>query len=150
MFRFALHKPIIVTVAILIVCIFGILAFFRVPVQMIPDLDPRVISVETRWAGASPQDIEKEILIEQEEYLRRIPGLTRMIATARTGRAEIELEFPHGADINEALIRGQQRRQSGTGLSRECGRAAHQRQFLLRQFVYVFQRQAAARQSRGA
>ena len=105
MFRFALHKPIIVTVAILIVCIFGILAFFRVPVQMIPDLDPRVISVETRWAGASPQDIEKEILIEQEEYLRRIPGLTRMIATARTGRAEIELEFPHGADINEALIR---------------------------------------------
>ena len=105
MFRFTLHKPVIVTVAILIVSIFGVLAFFRAPVQMIPDLDPRVISIETRWAGASPQDIEQEILIEQEQYLRRIPGLTRMIATARTGRAEIELEFPHGTDLNETLIR---------------------------------------------
>lgn len=105
MFHFALNKPVIVTVAILIICIFGVLAFFRVPVQMIPDLDPRVISIQTRWAGASPQDIEKEILVEQEQYLRRIPGLTRMIATARTGRAQIELEFPHGTDLNETLIR---------------------------------------------
>ncbi len=72
---------------------------------MIPDLDPRVISIQTRWSGATPQDIEKEILIEQEEYLRRIPSLERMISTASTGSAEIELEFPNGVDITEALIR---------------------------------------------
>ncbi|MBL1143215.1 MAG: efflux RND transporter permease subunit [Proteobacteria bacterium] len=105
MFRFAINNPIIVTVTILIICLFGILSLFRVPVQMIPDLDPRVISIQTRWAGATPQDIEKEIVIEQEEYLRRIPGLERMTSTARTGSAEIELEFPHGIDINEALLK---------------------------------------------
>lgn len=105
MFRHAINRPIIVTVAILITCLFGVLAFFKVPVQMIPDLDPRVISIQTRWAGATPQDIEKEILIEQEEYLRRIPSLERMVSTASTGSAEIELEFPHGVDITEALIR---------------------------------------------
>jgi multidrug efflux pump subunit AcrB len=105
MFRFFLAKPIIVLVTILIISLFGVLSFFRVPVQMIPDLDPRVISVQTRWAGATPQDIEKEIIIEQEEYLRRIPSLERMISTASTSRAEIELEFPHGVDINEALLR---------------------------------------------
>ena len=105
MFRFAISKPIIVTVAILIISLFGILSIFRVPVQMVPDLDPRVISIQTRWAGATPQDIEKEILVEQEEYLRRIPSLERMISTANTGSAEIELEFPHGVDITEALIR---------------------------------------------
>ena len=105
MFRFALEKPFIVTVAILIICIYGIIAFFRVPIQMIPDLDPRVISVNIWWSGASPQDIEKEILIEQEEFLRRVPGVERMISSASTNSAEIELEFPHGIDINEALIR---------------------------------------------
>lgn len=105
MFRFALEKPFIVTVGILIVCIYGIIAFFRVPVQMIPDLDPRVISINTWWSGASPQDVEKEILIEQEEYLRSIPGVERMISTASTSSATIELEFPHGTDINEALIK---------------------------------------------
>ena len=105
MFRFALEKPFIITVGILIICIYGVLAFFRVPVQMIPDLDPRVISVSTWWSGASPQDIEKEIIIEQEEYLRRIPGVERMVSTASTNTAQIELEFPHGTDLNEALIR---------------------------------------------
>ncbi len=90
---------------ILIVCLFGILAAFRVPIQMIPDLDVRSISVSTRWPGATPQDVEKEIIIEQEEYLRRIPSMERMISRASTGQAEIELEFPNGTDINAVLIR---------------------------------------------
>ena len=105
MFRFALEKPLIITVAVLIICLFGILAIFRVPIQMIPDLDARVVTVITIWPGATPQDVEKEIIIEQEEYLRRVPGLERMISRALTGRADIELEFSYGVDINEVLIR---------------------------------------------
>lgn len=104
MFRFALEKPIVLLVGILILSLFGLASVFRVPIQMIPDLDPRIISVETRWPGATPQDIEKEILIEQEEYLRNITGLEHMYSNAAFGRASIELEFPFGMDINEALI----------------------------------------------
>ncbi len=104
MFRFAIERPIILTVAVLILTLFGILAMFNVPVQMIPDLDARVISIRTIWPGASPQDVEKEILVEQEKYLGRIPGLERMVATANTGNAEIELEFPFSIGIEEALL----------------------------------------------
>lgn len=70
-----------------------------------PDLDVRSIGVHTRWPGASPQDVEKEIIVEQEEYLRAIPGLQRITATASTGKADIELEFSHASDINEVLVR---------------------------------------------
>ena len=105
MFRFAIEKPLIIAVAVLIICLFGVLAIYRVPIQMIPDLDVRVVTVITKWPGATPQDVEKEIIIEQEEYLRRIPGLERMISRAVTGRGDIELEFSYGADINEVLIR---------------------------------------------
>ncbi|WP_051906304.1 efflux RND transporter permease subunit [Methylomarinum vadi] len=105
MFQFVIKNGVIVTVAILIICLFGGLAIFRVPIQMIPDLDVRAISIKTDWPGATPQDVEKEIIIEQEEYLRSIPGLERIISTASTGAAEIEMEFGHGADINEVLIR---------------------------------------------
>lgn len=105
MFEFAVNKPVILTVAILIVCVFGINAVYRVPKQMIPDLDARVVSVRTSWPGATPQDVEKEIIIEQEDYLRNIPGLDRMISNASTGAGRIELEFPHGVDLNDVLIR---------------------------------------------
>ena len=94
----------LLTVAALVLCVLGLLAAFRVPVQMIPDLEVREISVRTNWPGATPQDVEKEILIEQEEFLRAVPNLSRLIAYASTGRAEIELEFPFGTDITQALI----------------------------------------------
>jgi len=95
----------ILAVVVLVICVLGVLAALRIPVQMIPDLEVRVVSVETRWPGATPQDVEKEILIEQEEFLRSLPNLERMISSASYGSAEIELEFPFGVDINEALIR---------------------------------------------
>ena len=95
----------LITVGTLILAVLGIVAALRIPVQMIPDLDVRTVSVVTRWAGATPQDIEKEILIEQEEYLRTVPNLTRLEATASSGSAEIELDFPFGVDMTETLIR---------------------------------------------
>ena len=54
----------LLAVIVLIICVLGIAAAFRIPVQMIPDLSVRTISVVTGWAGATPQDIEKEILVE--------------------------------------------------------------------------------------
>lgn len=95
----------LVTVTTIIVCVLGILAAMRIPVQMIPDLDVRVISVRTGWPGATPQDVEKEILIEQEEFLRNLPNLSRITTTARNGSASIELEFPLGTDITQMMIR---------------------------------------------
>ena len=92
-------------VAVLIVCIIGAVAVFRVPIQMIPNMDVTTISVETVWAGATPRDVEQEILFEQEKYLRSIPGLHRMTSTAGSSRAEIELEFLPGTDLQEVLIR---------------------------------------------
>lgn len=105
MFERIIQRGTLLSVIVLIFCILGIVAALRIPVQMIPDLDVRVISVRTSWPGATPQDVEKEILIEQEEYLRNLPNMSRIIATASTGVAEIELEFPFGTDITEMLIR---------------------------------------------
>ncbi|MEO1576928.1 MAG: efflux RND transporter permease subunit, partial [Pseudomonadota bacterium] len=105
MFRRIIEHGTILAVVVLVIAVLGLLATLRIPVQMIPDLEVRVVSVETRWPGATPQDVEKEILIEQEEYLRSLPGVERMISSASYGSAQIELEFPFGVDINEALIR---------------------------------------------
>lgn len=95
----------LLAVAVMTICVLGIVAALRIPVQMIPDLDTRTITVVTGWPGATPQDVEKEILIEQERYLRVLPNLRRMVSYANTGEAEIELEFPFGVDVTEAMIR---------------------------------------------
>jgi len=103
-FESILKHNIIIAVVVLILCVLGIAAALNLPVQMIPDLEVRTINVDTNWPGATPQDVEKEILIEQEQYLRTLPNLRRMVSTAGLGHGNITLEFTFGVDINEALI----------------------------------------------
>jgi multidrug efflux pump subunit AcrB len=105
MFEAIVKRGTLMTVIVLIISVLGIVAALQIPIQMIPDLEVRTITVRTSWPGATPQDIEKEIVIEQEEYLRSIPGLQRIISSSSFGRASIELEFPFGIDLNETLIR---------------------------------------------
>ena len=56
-----LKRGTLLAVASLVLCVLGLVAVTRVPIQMIPDLDVRTVSVLTRWPGATPQDVEKEI-----------------------------------------------------------------------------------------
>jgi len=104
MFHGMIQRGTLIAVVVLIVAVLGVVAAMRIPVQMIPDLEVRTISVRTAWAGATPQDVEKEIIIEQEEYLRSVPGLERITSSASFGQASIELEFPFGIDLNNTLI----------------------------------------------
>ncbi|NYZ13648.1 efflux RND transporter permease subunit [Azospirillum sp. RWY-5-1] len=104
MTRLILRNPLAALAAILILCLLGAVSVFRIPVQMIPDISPRRIVVETNWPGATPQDVEQEILIDQETFLRAVPGLVRMSSTADFGGGMVELEFPPGVSIDEALI----------------------------------------------
>ncbi|WP_299767940.1 efflux RND transporter permease subunit [uncultured Pseudoteredinibacter sp.] len=101
----AANRGLLVAVIVLISTILGVVAALKIPVQMIPDLEVRSITVQTGWPGATPQDVEKEILIEQERYLRSLPNLQRMVSYAEMGEASIELEFPFGTNVNDALIR---------------------------------------------
>ena len=105
MFEAIIRRGVLMSVIVLILCVLGIVAALKIPVQMIPDLEVRTITVRTAWPGATPQDVEKEILIEQEEYLRTVPSLHRIVATASSGQAQVEMEFPFGVDITETLIR---------------------------------------------
>ncbi len=104
MFNAIIHRGTLITVAVLIIAVLGVVAAIRIPVQMIPDLEVRTITIRTAWPGATPQDVEKEIIIEQEEYLRTVPGLERIISSSSFGQASIELEFPFGIDLNQTLI----------------------------------------------
>jgi multidrug efflux pump subunit AcrB len=104
-FEAIIRRGTLQAVIVLIFCVLAIAAAVRMPVQMIPDLEVRTVAIETLWPGATPQDVEKEILIEQERYLRTVPNLKRMVSSAETGRATIRLEFPFGVEINDALIR---------------------------------------------
>jgi len=102
--EFATRKPVTVLVGVILVVLFGLIAALRLPIQLTPNVDKPIVTVSTRWEGASPEEIEREIIDEQEDKLKGIEGLRKMTSTATEGSASVELEFGVGADVDRALI----------------------------------------------
>ncbi|MEZ6193833.1 MAG: efflux RND transporter permease subunit [Phycisphaerales bacterium] len=100
--HFAIHNPVKVSVGVLLTLLFGLLAALSIPIQLTPNIDQPILTVETTWIGRSPDEIESEIIQEQEDKLKSVSNLRKMIATASTGNASIELEFYVGTDMNRA------------------------------------------------
>ncbi len=101
--RFAIDNPVKVTVAAILVCLFGLLSIFEIPKQLIPDVDPPIISISTFWPGASPQEIAGEIIERQEEKLKNVSGLKKMTSSSVENSGSITLEFDVGVDKDIAL-----------------------------------------------
>lgn len=102
--RIAIERPIAVLAIVLMAVMFGVLALTRIPIQLTPDVRKPVIEVQTRWAGAAPVEVEREIINPQEDELRGLEGLEIMISRAQTGRARINLEFAIGTNMDRALL----------------------------------------------
>ncbi|MDE7169492.1 MAG: efflux RND transporter permease subunit [Mucispirillum sp.] len=75
MIKFAVDNPIKVLVGIFFIVLFGIKALMEMPYRLIPGIEYPQISVSTYWRGASPYEVEKEIIERQERMLKTIPGL---------------------------------------------------------------------------
>ncbi|MFQ6048017.1 MAG: efflux RND transporter permease subunit, partial [Phycisphaerae bacterium] len=101
--RFAINNPIKVAVMVLLLGLFGLLSLFRIPIQLTPNVDRPLITVTTGWEGASPQEVEDNIIRRQEEKLKGLPGLVKMTSSSRDNVGEIQLEFAVGTDKNVAL-----------------------------------------------
>lgn len=101
--RASIEKPVAVVVGVLLTLLFGVLALNTIPIQLTPNVDTTVITVSTGWEGASPQEIEQDIVEKQEDKLKGLAGLRKMTSQSSEGRAQITLEFEVGTDKDAAL-----------------------------------------------
>ncbi|MDA3787772.1 MAG: efflux RND transporter permease subunit [Desulfobacula sp.] len=103
--RFFIHKPVTVAVGVILTVMFGLIGFQKLPVQLTPDVETPLITVNTAWYGATPYEIEKEIIEKQEKVLKGLQGLTEMESSSYNGLGTITLSFKIGTNLDDALLR---------------------------------------------
>ena len=101
----AIKKPVTVTVGVILLTLFGLISLFRIPIQLTPNVDIPEISVETIWQGASPVEVEREIIDVQEDELKNVEGLDEMKSESSDGSSYINLMFEIGTDTDAALLK---------------------------------------------
>lgn len=99
------HNPVKVSVGVILVVMFGAIAAWKMPFQLTPEVEVPTLTVETRWPGASPEEVEKQIVHEQEEHLKTVEGVRKMTSECMDSMARITLEFPVGTNMSEALLK---------------------------------------------
>jgi len=100
-----IRNPIKVAVGVLLVALFGIIGLWMMPMQLTPEVQTPTITIRTRWPGASPQEVEREIVQEQEEQLKSVEGLIKLSSQSRDSEGEITLEFSVDTDMQESLLK---------------------------------------------
>ena len=102
--RTSLDRPVAVIAGVLMIVMFGYVALQQIPIQLTPDVRKPNLSVTTRWPGAAPAEVEREILNRQEEVLKGVEGVERVVSSAETGRSRITLEFQIGQNMDRAIL----------------------------------------------
>ena len=100
----SIKRPVGVTVVILLILMFGVVALNTLPYQLTPNVVQPEIGVTTVWPGATPSEVERDIIDKQEEQLKSTPDLVSYEATASDNMAEITLTFSVGTNMNKALL----------------------------------------------
>jgi len=100
----SLANPAAVAIVASVVVLLGILSVFRIPAQLLPQIEKPIVTVFGSWPGAAPKEIEAEIIVPIEEVLQGSPGMTEMISYSMPNFGFMQLEFALETDMTRALI----------------------------------------------
>jgi HAE1 family hydrophobic/amphiphilic exporter-1 len=98
----SIKRPIFAAVMMLALVILGIFSYRRLAIDMFPDVEIPVLSIITKYPGASPETVEREVTKRIEEAVNPISGVKHVISTSRESVSLVVVEFNLEVKINEA------------------------------------------------
>src|ERR1700749_2094430 len=101
---FALKRPYTIVATLILVCLMGIGAALRMPVDIFPEIDIPVVSVVWTYGGVSGSDIRDRILTLHERQLgSMVDDISRIEATSYAGVGVEKVYLHEGANVTRAL-----------------------------------------------
>ncbi|MCA8866190.1 MULTISPECIES: efflux RND transporter permease subunit [unclassified Halomonas] len=98
----SVQRPVLAMVIAALIIAFGLLALNRLPLQEYPTIDPPVVTIDTRYPGASASVVETRITQVLEDRIAGVEGIELITSQSEDGRSQIEIEFSIDMDINAA------------------------------------------------
>ena len=102
--RFSIKRPIGISMIFALIVVLGIFSFFRIGVELLPEVDSPYISVIVSYPGASTESVEQQVTKPIEDVLSSISHFKQVRSATRPGRAEIFVELDSNADADLVAI----------------------------------------------
>jgi len=95
---FAINKRLFVLAAALLLFIWGLVSFHRLPVEAYPDVADNYVEIITQWPGISAEQIEQQVTIPLEKVMSGIPGIVHLRSFSIFGLSDLKLIFGDETD----------------------------------------------------
>ncbi len=102
--RFSVRRPVFTTMATLIVLVVGVVAVSRLNTDLLPEVELPTLTVQTGYAGASPEVMERLVTQIVEEIVATVPGVEEITSESSQGDSRVRVTFGSGTDIDAAAL----------------------------------------------
>ena len=102
--RFSIKRPIGICMIYALICVLGFISYFRIGVELLPEVDSQYVSVIVSYPGASTESVEQQVTKPIEEELSSISHFKQVRSATRPGRSEIFVELDADADADLVAI----------------------------------------------
>ncbi|HEY2064821.1 MAG TPA: efflux RND transporter permease subunit [Gemmatimonadaceae bacterium] len=97
-----IRRPIMTTLVMVAILFFGIVAYRKLPVSDLPNVDFPTISVTAILPGASPATMAATVATPLEKQFSTIAGIDNMTSTSSLGQTQIVIQFSLDRNIDAA------------------------------------------------
>jgi len=97
-----IRRPVATSLIAAALLVFGIVAYFNLPVAALPQVDFPTIQVQANLPGASPETMASNVATPLERQLSLIAGVTQMTSTSTSGSTNVTLQFDLSRNIDAA------------------------------------------------
>jgi HAE1 family hydrophobic/amphiphilic exporter-1 len=102
--EFSTRRRVSVAMFMFTLVIFGLISWFSLKVNLLPDLSYPTLTVRTEYTGAAPSEIENLVTEPVEEAVGVVKGLRKLHSISRPGQSDVVLEFAWGSDMDQASL----------------------------------------------
>ena len=99
----SINQPVFATMVMAALLVLGIFSYNRLPVENMPDVTNPFVFVSVNYPGASPEQVENDLIKPMENVINTVNGLKRMYSTCREGVGFIQAEFTLSTDMSFAV-----------------------------------------------
>lgn len=98
----SVKQPVFATMMMVALVVLGIFSYKELSIDLFPDVDFPVVTVQTVYPGVAPETVETEVTKRIEEAINPIEGVKHITSTTTEGASIVVAEFELGTNIHTA------------------------------------------------
>jgi HAE1 family hydrophobic/amphiphilic exporter-1 len=98
----SIKRPVLATMMIMALVVLGLFSYRRLNIDQFPDVEFPLLVIQTRYTGASPESVEREVTKKIEEQVNTVEGVKQIQSTSTEGFSTIVVLFNLGTKIMDA------------------------------------------------